>query len=159
MNIYANRLTKRELIKEVVLKGIPAVWVLDLKRGNNHNNTTLLELQKCLKSVDKVDGVERKFKEKNNNKSNHMDSGRDRSRTTINSDDKSCRKSEHEHKWKDYPDKRYGIKYQGCESHINKRRAEIKRDENQEQDEVYYKERSTYHDIKLLRRARLGNRI
>ena len=44
MNTRAVKLTEREMLKLVVLKNIPTSWALDLRRANNHNKLTLVEL-------------------------------------------------------------------------------------------------------------------
>ena len=46
MNNGAAKLIEIEMIKQVILKWIPVTWNLDLKRLNNHNCTTLADLQK-----------------------------------------------------------------------------------------------------------------
>ena len=58
------KLMEREMIKQVVMKGIPVVWNLDLKRANNHNCATLSELQAVLKPIEEADESEREYKEK-----------------------------------------------------------------------------------------------
>ena len=68
---------------------IPVVWVMDFKREDNHNNTPLLVLHKFLKTIEEVNEVE---KLKQNNKGKSDDRGRYRSRTTVNSNDKFCKK-------------------------------------------------------------------
>ena len=52
MDNGAIKLTEREMIKQAVLKGIPVTWSLDFKRENNHNCTTLTDLQKVLKPIE-----------------------------------------------------------------------------------------------------------
>ena len=51
------------MIRHVISKGKPATWILDLKRANNHNCTTLPELQKVLKPIEEADEAKRKFRE------------------------------------------------------------------------------------------------
>ena len=57
----AIELTEREMIKQVVLKGIPVTWNLDLKRANNHNCLTLADLQKILKYIEEAAEANRKW--------------------------------------------------------------------------------------------------
>ena len=61
MDIGATELTEREMIRQVVLKGIPVTWNLDLKRANNHKCATLAELQIILKPIEEADEAERRF--------------------------------------------------------------------------------------------------
>ena len=75
------KLTKREMIRHVVLKGIPMTWNLDLKRANNHNCPTLVKPQKMLKPMEEADKGKRKFKEsklKNPNDNHRHNNPRDR---------------------------------------------------------------------------------
>ena len=44
MELGAVKLTERELIKHVVLKGIPIKWTIDLKRANSYRSTLLSTL-------------------------------------------------------------------------------------------------------------------
>ena len=55
------KLTEREMIRQVMLKGIPVTWYLNLKRASNHNCTTLADLQMVLKPFEEADEVVRKF--------------------------------------------------------------------------------------------------
>ena len=55
------KLTKREMIKQVDLKGIPATQNLDLKRANDHNCTALTELQKVLEPIEEADEIKTNF--------------------------------------------------------------------------------------------------
>ena len=66
------------------------MWGMDFKREDNHNNTPLLVLHKCLKTIEEVNEVEKKLKQNNKDKSD--DRGRYRSRRTVNSNDKFCKK-------------------------------------------------------------------
>ena len=105
MDNGAVKLTEWEMIKQVVLKGIPVVWSLDLKRANNHNCATLSELQAVLKPIEEADESEREYKEKKKvtrpKKEGYIKDG-------LKSGDKPCRKPGHNHKWKDCPDNRFG---------------------------------------------------
>lgn len=103
-----------------MLTGISVVLHLDLKRVKNHNKTTLLELLKALKTIEEADEFERRFKEKNNRDKNYNMIS-DRSRTTVNSNNKPCIKLRYEHKSIDYLDNRYGRKYQCRKNHTNVR--------------------------------------
>ena len=58
MELGAAKLTERELRKQVVLKGIPIKWTLDLKRENNYNLTSLSALQSVLKPIEEADDSE-----------------------------------------------------------------------------------------------------
>ena len=64
MDTDATKLTEKEMTWQVVLKGIPMTWNLDLKRANNHKRSTLTELQRILKSIEEADEAKRRFKEK-----------------------------------------------------------------------------------------------
>ena len=48
MDNGAIKLTERQMIRQVALKGIPVTWNLSLKRSNNHNYRTLADLEKFL---------------------------------------------------------------------------------------------------------------
>ena len=62
MELRAVKLSERELIKQVVLKGIQIKWTLDLKRANNYNLTSLATLQSVLKPIEEVDNSEQEYK-------------------------------------------------------------------------------------------------
>lgn len=64
MEIGAIKLTERELIKQVVLKGTLIKWTLNLKRANNHNLASLAALQSLLKPIEEADDSEQKHKNK-----------------------------------------------------------------------------------------------
>ena len=95
MDKGATKLTEREMIKQVVLKGTPVVWNLDLKRANNHNCATLSELQAVLKPIEKADESEREFKER---KKSTKPKKEGYSKVTHKAGEKPCRKPGHNHK-------------------------------------------------------------
>ena len=135
MDIGATELTEREMIRQVVLKGIPVTWNLDLKRANNHKCATLAELQKILKPIEEADEAERRF----NDGKKKRGGGGDRHQhqhqrqhqhekrnggggdQRSNAGDKPCRKQGHDHKWKNCPDNRYGNNFEDNESNATER--------------------------------------
>ena len=150
MDNGAVKLTEREMIKQVVLKGIPVVWSLDLKRANNHNCATLSELQAVLKPIEEADESEREYKEKKKGtrpkKEGYIKDG-------LKSGDKPCRKPGHNHKWKDCPDNRFGKNYRSNETNNNEinerdssREREIRCEDENESNVIELNDDSSYED-------------
>jgi len=96
------KLTEREMLKLVVLKNILTSWALDLRRANNHKNSTLVKLQKVLKPIEEAEEMESEFKSeqssKGKNDRKHNDS--EKKKFTGN----PCRKPGHNHEWNKCPD-------------------------------------------------------
>ena len=145
MDNGAIKLTEREMIRQVVLKGIPVTWNLNLKRANNHNCATLADLQKVLKSIEEADEVEIKYTDqkkridRDNSRKGRGQGSYQRSNegSSFNRNegqkagDKPCRKTGHNHKWKDCTDNRFGINYQDNESNANESRPTGRRNERE----------------------------
>ena len=113
MDTDATKITEKEMIWQVVLKGIPVTLNLDLKRVNNHKCATLAELQRVLKPIEEADEAKKRLhdskKKKGGDGSNqqgnsggsnqqHGNGDNGNNHQQGNSGDKLCRKLGHNHK-------------------------------------------------------------
>ena len=124
MKQRAQKLTKRELIKTVILKTIPNKWLQDLKRANNHNLAILEELQSVLKPIEEADESDQQ--ENSRQKQKPRFERPSNGSTSRGKGNNPCKKDGHKHDWKDCPDNKYGNNFH--ESH----QQDIQRDSSQE---------------------------
>ena len=96
----AIKLTKREMIRQVVLKEIPVSWNLHSKRANNHKYTTMMEWQRVLKLIKEADKAKKKFRgtkyrdniERDNCNHNNDNSNENQQGAKVKSSKKPCTK-------------------------------------------------------------------